>query len=238
MGTFDRVKDFFGMNPETIPAAGDEYYDDDYEAGEYGYTAAQHDRGDRLDKLEHRDHDDRGVERRGADRHGVGTHSAVARAERRFVDSRDERASARFDDEVRASGYDRPVDVRPRRYSAASAAPIRGAVALQPEVEDFADYDDGLVVQPETVLERPRGYGDGKSVGENFRDGRAVVLDLSLLQVDDARRMIDFAAGLVFALDGRMAKVTDRERTFFMQPQGMDLTEAEMRATAAQAFRR
>lgn len=228
MGTFERVKDFFGMNPETIPAAGDEYFDDEYEAGEYGYDNDRHERVDHHDR---------------AGRHSVreehaAMHPGSGRAASRFETPREERFASRYDEDLRATGYDRPMEERPRRYSAASSAPVRGAVALQPQVEDFTDYDDGLVVQPETVLERPRGYGDGKSVGENFREGRAVVLDLSLLQTDDARRMIDFAAGLVFALDGRMAKVTDRERTFFMQPQGMDLTEAEIRAAAAQAFRR
>lgn len=213
MGTFDRVKDFFGMNPETLPAAGDEYFEDEYEAGDYGY------------------------DRRRDDHRGE-------RHERR------ERVGSLYADDRRPSGYDHDDTAeRPRRYRIAAeretefaatrdAAPVRGSVALQPEVEEFADYDDGLVVQPETVLERPRGYADGKSLGENFRDGRAVVLDLNLMSNDDARRMIDFSAGLVFALDGKMAKVADRERCFFMQPQGMDLTEAEIRDAANQAFRR
>lgn len=216
MGTFDRVKDFFGMNPETLPAAGDEYYEDEYEAGDYDYA-----------------------ERRREERHD----------DRREA-HRSERVSALYAEERRPSGYAHDeLEERPRRYRIAAereaefaagrtVAPVRGSVALQPEVEDYAEYDDGLVVTPETVLERPRGYADGKSLGENFREGRAVVLDLNLMATDDARRMIDFSAGLVFALDGKMSKVADRERCFFMQPQGMDLTEAEIRDAANQAFRR
>ncbi|MCY1656653.1 cell division protein SepF [Dietzia sp. SL131] len=98
--------------------------------------------------------------------------------------------------------------------------------------------EDGLVTVPETVVERPRGFGDGKSLGEHFRAGRAVVLDLSTMASGDARRMVDFAAGLVFGLDGRMEKVADRERTFLLQPAGMDLTEAEVRDAVNGAFRR
>ena len=119
-----------------------------------------------------------------------------------------------------------------------SMAPVRGSVALKPEVEEFEDYDDGLVVRPETVLERPRGYGDGKSVGVHFREDKPVVLDLSLMSNADARRMVDFSAGLVVALDGKMHKLADRERTFFMAPAGLDLTEAEIRDEANRAFRR
>ena len=133
---------------------------------------------------------------------------------------------------------------RPRRYHAAEAGAraslrgvptTRGAVALAPE-EEFVE--DGLVTVPETVVERPRGFGDGKSLGEHFRAGRAVVLDLSTMAGPDARRMVDFAAGLVFGLDGRMEKVADRERTFLLQPAGMDLTEAEVRDAVNGAFRR
>ena len=43
---------------------------------------------------------------------------------------------------------------------------------------------------------------------------------------------------LVFGLDGRMEKVADRERTFLLQPAGMDLTEAEVRDAVTGAFRR
>lgn len=155
------------------------------------------------------------------------------------LDAAEERAAER---RYRA-GLDEPAP-RPRRYHAAEAGSraslrgvpaTRGAVALAPE-EEFVE--DGLVTLPETVVERPRGFGDGKSLGEHFRAGRAVVLDLSSMAKDDARRMVDFAAGLVFGLDGRMEKVPDRERTFLLQPAGMDLTEAEIRDAVSGAFRR
>lgn len=149
----------------------------------------------------------------------------------------------RMTDRRYRAGLDEPAP-RPRRYHAAEAGArasmrgvpaTRGAVALAPE-EDFVE--DGLVTVPETVVERPRGFGDGKSLGEHFRAGRAVVLDLSTMASGDARRMVDFAAGLVFGLDGRMEKVPDRERTFLLQPAGLDLTEAEVRDAVNGAFRR
>ena len=154
------------------------------------------------------------------------------------LDAVDERIAMRS-----RGGLDEPAP-RTRRYHAAEAGAraslrgvpaTRGAVALAPE-EEFVE--DGLVTVPETVVERPRGFGDGKSLGEHFRAGRAVVLDLSTMAGGDARRMVDFAAGLVFGLDGRMEKVADRERTFLLQPAGMDLTEAEIRDAVNGAFRR
>lgn len=232
MSTFDKVKDFFGMNPNAL-AEGDEYFEDEYEAGEYRADA-------------HRHTDEFHVDDRAALSHA----RPAYRAERFAGDYAPE--SDRL-----AGGFGRleeepAVAERPRRYRAAamahdgaglepstrSMAPVRGSVALQPEIEEFEDYDDGLVVRPEAALERPRGYEDGKSIGENFRSGTPVVLDLSLMASGDARRVLDFAAGLVFALDGRMSKIADRERTFFMSPAGLDLTDAEKREAANSAFRR
>ena len=228
MSTLDKVKDFFGMNPDVL-AAGEEYFEDEYEAGDFHAPGARHAHG-------HHD-DERGI-----------SHS-------RPSGYRAERYGVEYAEGIRPGGFEREeADVmveRPRRYRAAahqeaafeapttrSMAPVRGSVALKPEVEEFEDYDDGLVVRPETVLERPRGYGDGKSVGVHLREDKPVVLDLSLMSNADARRMVDFSAGLVVALDGKMHKLADRERTFFMAPAGLDLTEAEIREEANRAFRR
>ncbi|WP_333620137.1 cell division protein SepF [Dietzia sp.] len=229
MSTFDKVKDFFGMNPNAL-AEGDEYFDDEYETGEF--RAVDPVRDEPLHPEDRVGH----------------AHSRPA--------YRSDRFAGEYAEDIGAGGYGRldpePAPERPRRYRAAAqreplgglepsartVAPVRGSVALKPEVDEFEDFDDGLVVRPEAALERPRGYADGKSVGENFRAGTPVVLDLSLMAAGDARRMIDFAAGLVFALDGQMGKIADRERTFFMSPAGLDLTEAEKREAANAAFRR
>lgn len=239
MNALARFKEYFGMAP--VAAYEDEYLDD--------YDRPVH-------------HDVRGARLRGADDLDPAPRAA-ARDRREDYGY----AADRYADEAapRGRGFDAvedlPVDrryrdaadepaPRPRRYHAAEAgaraslrgvsagrgsAHTHGAVALAPE-EDFVE--DGLVTVPETVVERPRGFGDGKSLGEHFREGRAVVLDLSSMARDDARRMVDFAAGLVFGLDGRMEKVSDRERTFLLQPVGMDLTEAEVREAVNGAFRR
>ena len=63
-------------------------------------------------------------------------------------------------------------------------------------------------------------------------------MNLTDMDDSDAKRLVDFAAGLVFGLDGHMEKVADRERTFLLQPAGMDLTEAEVRDAVNGAFRR
>ncbi|PAY24334.1 cell division protein SepF [Dietzia natronolimnaea] len=231
MSAIARFKEYFGMSP--VAAYEDEYLDD------YDRPIHHDIRGSRAlheaDDLGGVARDRRADYGYAADRYGD---EATPRPRLGDLDPVDEPTPDR-----RHRGLDDPAP-RPRRYHAAEAGaraslrgvPVtRGAVALAPE-EDFVE--DGLVTLPETVVERPRGFGDGKSLGEHFRAGRAVVLDLSTMASGDARRMVDFAAGLVFGLDGRMEKVTDRERTFLLQPAGMDLTEAEVRDAVNGAFRR
>lgn len=245
MNAIARFKEYFGMAP--VAAYEDEYLDDYDRPVHHDVRGARLRGADDLDaapRVPARDRrDDYGY---AADRYAD---EPAPRGRISDLDPVDEVADRRY----RGALDDEPA-ARPRRYHAAEAgaraslrgmgrggastpgaAHTHGAVALAPE-EDFVE--DGLVTMPETVVERPRGFGDGKSLGEHFRDGRAVVLDLSSMAKDDARRMVDFAAGLVFGLDGRMEKVPDRERTFLLQPVGMDLTEAEVREAVNGAFRR
>lgn len=230
MSAIARFKEYFGMAP--VAAYEDEYLDD------YDRPVHHDPRSPRalpeMDDLAPVGRDRRDDYGYAADRYA----EEPVRAHLDEIDPMEERLGA-----PRRAVADEPAP-RPRRYHAAEAGAraslrgvpaTRGAVALAPE-EDFVE--DGLITVPETVVERPRGFGDGKSLGEHFRAGRAVVLDLSTMASGDARRMVDFAAGLVFGLDGRMEKVADRERTFLLQPAGMDLTEAEVRDAVNGAFRR
>lgn len=231
MSAIARFKEYFGMAP--VAAYEDEYLDD-YD------RPVHHDIRAPRGMIE----DDLGpVTRDRREDYGYATDRFVDEPAPRGRLGEPEPAEERMTDRRYRAEFDEPAP-RPRRYHAAEAGAraslrgvptTRGAVALAPE-EEFVE--DGLVTVPETVVERPRGFGDGKSLGEHFREGRAVVLDLSTMASGDARRMVDFAAGLVFGLDGRMEKVPDRERTFLLQPAGMDLTESEVRDAVNGAFRR
>ena len=235
MNALDRFKEYFGMAP--VAAYEDEYLDD-FEVPEYRSA-----RGDRRAEYGYRDDPAGYDDARFRHPDDYAPAAELREYENRDYGRRDFRDARDADTDLRRPAYlreEEPMGARARfRAPEDDAVPAgfgatRGAVALAPEEEAF---DDGLVTYPDTVVERPRGFADGKSLGENFRAGIAVVLDLSSLPKDDARRMVDFAAGLVFALDGAMQKVPDRERTFLLQPAGMDLTEAEVRETVHNAFR-
>ena len=62
----------------------------------------------------------------------------------------------------------------------------------------------------------PRTYNEARVVGENFRDGVPVIMNLSEMDDSDAKRLVDFAAGLVFATRGTIERVTNK--VFLLSP--------------------
>ena len=75
-----------------------------------------------------------------------------------------------------------------------------------------------------------RGYNEAKTIGEHFRDGVPVIMNLSDMNDADAKRLVDFAAGLVFAMRGDMDKVTNR--VFLISPPNVDVTAEDRRRIA------
>jgi len=63
---------------------------------------------------------------------------------------------------------------------------------------------------------RPRAYTDAREVGEYFREGNPVIINAAAMEESDARRLVDFATGLIFGLHGTIVRVTDKE--FLLSP--------------------
>jgi cell division inhibitor SepF len=62
----------------------------------------------------------------------------------------------------------------------------------------------------------PRTYNEARTVGENFRDGTPVIMNLGEMDDVDAKRLVDFAAGLVFATRGTIERIT--AKVFLLSP--------------------
>ena len=59
----------------------------------------------------------------------------------------------------------------------------------------------------ETVTVRPRTFNHAQEIADNFKAGYPVIINLEGVEADINRRIIDFASGLCYALDGSMEKV-------------------------------
>jgi cell division inhibitor SepF len=115
------------------------------------------------------------------------------------------------------------------------------ALAAVPEEEPEPQHepapDTSLVpVQQEerryqiTTL-HPMTFNDARTIGEHFRDGVPVILNLTEMAEADAKRLVDFAAGLAFGLRGSMERVTNR--VFLLSPANIQVT-AEDKAKIAE----
>jgi len=74
----------------------------------------------------------------------------------------------------------------------------------------------------------PRTYNEAKTIGENFRDGTPVIMNLTDMDDADAKRLVDFAAGLVFGLHGAIERVT--AKVFLLSPSTVEVHTEESAA--------
>ncbi|WP_347060326.1 cell division protein SepF [Blastococcus sp. HT6-30] len=68
----------------------------------------------------------------------------------------------------------------------------------------------------------PRTYNEARTIGERFRDGMPVIMNLTEMDDADAKRLVDFAAGLSFGLRGSIERVT--AKVFLLSPQDVAVT--------------
>jgi cell division inhibitor SepF len=80
----------------------------------------------------------------------------------------------------------------------------------------------------------PRTYNEAKTIGEAFRAGTPVIMNLGDLDDSDAKRLVDFAAGLVFGLHGAIERVTSK--VFLLSPAGVEVSPAEKVKTPERTF--
>lgn len=80
----------------------------------------------------------------------------------------------------------------------------------------------------------PRSYNDARSIGEEFRMGVPVVMNLSELDDSDAKRIVDFAAGLIFGLHGSIERITNK--VFLLSPANVDVASQARAQLAEDGF--
>lgn len=139
-----------------------------------------------------------------------------------------------YDDEVaeqapaREAREQRPV--RPvRAVPSGSVADLEErrrpvAVAPQPEVAELSRI---------TTL-HPTTYNDARAVGEQYRDGIPVIMNLTEMDDTDAKRLVDFAAGLIFATRGSIERVTNK--VFLLSPPNVTVAAEDKQRIADRDF--
>ena len=121
---------------------------------------------------------------------------------------REEYAEARYS---RDTHHGRAVEVSQRDYE---------------ETENYANagYEAPVPTYQITAL-HPRTYNEAKTIGLQFRAGTPVIMNLSEMDDADAKRLVDFAAGLVFATRGTIERVT--QKVFLLSPPNVTVAAEE-----------
>jgi cell division inhibitor SepF len=104
------------------------------------------------------------------------------------------------------------------------------ALAPQVSVRERAAVSEDEVPYRITTL-HPTTYNEARTIGEHFRDSVPVIMNLTEMDEADAKRLVDFAAGLAFGLRGSIERVTNR--VFLLSPANVDVT-AEDKAKIAE----
>ena len=132
--------------------------------------------------------------------------------------------------------FDTPV--RPKLPS----VPIPGEGAVKPRpprsVSSVVNSNSEIAPQLDLpVLDRiitlhPRFYNEARTIGEHFREGNPVIINLTDMDESEHKRLVDFASGLAFGLHGTIERVT--KKVFLISPANLQVS-SEDKSTAAQA---
>lgn len=144
-----------------------------------------------------------------------------------------ERSSARADldrdDHDRAERASVRSITRTPVSESTTAYPTRDNLALAPQTPAPRPVEEDQRYQITTL--HPTTYREARTIGEHFRDGVPVIINLTEMDEGDARRLVDFAAGLAFGLRGTIERVTNR--VFLLSPANVQVT-AEDKAKIAE----
>lgn len=161
-----------------------------------------------------------------------------------YVDEHDDyddpRATPRHEPQGYSSVREVPQPTRTTSSRPVSTAPAtRGNLAtdtavhadVRHEVRPADPVSVGDLYRITTL--HPRSYNDARRIGEEFRDGVPVIMNLSDMDDTEAKRLVDFAAGLIFGCRGSIERITNK--VFLLSPQNVDVA-AEAHRLAQDGF--
>jgi cell division inhibitor SepF len=93
----------------------------------------------------------------------------------------------------------------------------RSTTVLKPVARTNGDVRVHLVV--------PKSFNDAQQIADKFKDSIPVILNLQNSETDLSKRLIDFASGLTYALDGGMQRIADK--VFMLTPRNVEISAEE-----------
>jgi cell division inhibitor SepF len=129
-----------------------------------------------------------------------------------------------FDEyDEQADRFDGPDDL--------DGQPADGAYLGAPVRQDGARQTTDLA---RITTLHPRTYNEARTIGEHFREGIPVIMNLTEMVDSDAKRLVDFAAGLIFGLHGSIERVTNK--VFLLSPANVEVAAEDKARIAERGF--
>jgi cell division inhibitor SepF len=134
-----------------------------------------------------------------------------------------------------------------RRY--AEQEPQGAVSTVRPVSRDMGDPANGVTVTPRPAVVRPitpvsgarvhlvapSRFADAQEIGDRFKNGQPVIVNLQTNDRELSRRMIDFCSGVTYALSGSMDKVADQ--VFLLTPSNVEVSPEEKRRLHERGYR-
>ncbi len=121
----------------------------------------------------------------------------------------------------------------------ASPAPAP-APAPAPSRRQHREIERPAVLQPVSVSQvrmhmiEPKSFNDAEQVGQKFKSDIPVIINLQLADAELAKRLIDFASGLTYGLDGGIQRVADK--VFMLTPHNVDVSAEDKKWLREKGF--
>ncbi|PZF80117.1 cell division protein SepF [Jiangella anatolica] len=128
-----------------------------------------------------------------------------------------------YEDADEAYADEEPEEVLPERRERPSEREHTATVAQLADRRPVAAVRRAPAMREARITTlHPRTYNEARTLGEHFRDGTPVIMNLSEMDEADAKRLVDFAAGLIFGLRGSIDRVT--AKVFLLTPADVSVT--------------
>jgi cell division inhibitor SepF len=147
----------------------------------------------------------------------------------------DHRYQDKYDSYGEYEDYDEQAD-RPEQPDEADArsAGREGHVGYQATADWHTEHGSQMTDLARITTLHPRTYNEARTIGEHFREGTPVIMNLTEMVDSDAKRLVDFAAGLIFGLRGSLERVTNK--VFLLSPANVEVTAEDKARIAERGF--
>lgn len=81
------------------------------------------------------------------------------------------------------------------------------------------------VPQVKMQISEPRTFSEAQNIADKFKQGVPVIMNLTMSEPELAKRLLDFASGLTYGLNGGLQKVSDK--VFMLTPANVDVSDAQ-----------